>query len=68
MKANELRQKSPNELRRLAADLRSQLRDLRFKVATRQHTKVRTLREMKKDISRIETILAAKDKQETKTT
>ena len=59
MKPNELRQKSPEELRRMMTDLRSQLRDLRFKVATRQHTKVRTLRTLKKNVARVETVLAS---------
>lgn len=65
MKANELRQKSPEELRRMTADLRSQLRDLRFKVATRQHTKVRILRELKKNVARVETVLASMIKSKT---
>ncbi|PIP60411.1 50S ribosomal protein L29 [Candidatus Uhrbacteria bacterium CG22_combo_CG10-13_8_21_14_all_47_17] len=65
MKPNELRQKSPEELRRTMTDLRSQLRDLRFKVATRQHTKVRTLRTLKKNVARIETILASMSKTKT---
>ncbi len=65
MKPNELRQKSPEELRRMMTDLRSQLRDLRFKVATRQHTKVRTLRTLKKNVARVETVLASMMKTKT---
>lgn len=60
MKANELRQKSDIELRRMADELRADLRDLRFKIATRQHAKVRTVREAKKRLARIETVLAQK--------
>lgn len=57
MDVNELKQKQPDELRRMIGELSAQLRDLRFKVATRQWTKVRVIRTVKKDISRIRTIL-----------
>ncbi len=57
MDVNELKQKQPDELRRIVDELSAQLRDLRFKVATRQWSKVRVIRAVKKDISRIRTIL-----------
>ncbi len=59
MKYAELKQKNPTELRRLAADLRSELRDLRFKVATRQWSKVRTVRAKRRALARAETRLRA---------
>lgn len=59
MEAKELLQKQPDELRRMASELRAKLRDLRFKVATRQWSKVRTVRELKKDLAKVETVLNA---------
>ena len=57
MKTNELRQKSQEELTRMTTELRGDIRDMRFKIATRQHKKVRSLREAKKDLARILTVL-----------
>ncbi len=57
MDAKELNQKQPDELRRLVNELSAQLRDLRFKIATRQWSKVRAIRVVKKDIARIRTVL-----------
>ena len=54
---SELKLKSQDELRRLAQELQEKLRDARFKVATRQLTKVRELRALKKDLARITMIL-----------
>ena len=42
MKSNELAQKSREELTKMAADARAEIRDMRFKVAIRQYTKVRS--------------------------
>ncbi len=57
MDIKELKLKSVDELKRLAKEQRSELRDMRFKVATRQLTKVRNVRKGKKDLARIETLL-----------
>ena len=57
MKIKELRQKSELELKRLLAESREKLRDMRFKAAQRQLKKVRDIRVAKKTISRILTIL-----------
>lgn len=57
MDAKDLKQKQPDELRRMSDELYAQLRDLRFKVATRQWSKVRTIRSLKRDLSRIQTVL-----------
>jgi ribosomal protein L29 len=53
----ELKQKTSDELVKMTADLRAELRDLRFKIATRQHTKVRVLRNTKRDIARVLTAI-----------
>jgi len=60
MNANELRQKSNGELEKCAQDLRAEIRDYRFKIATRQNTKVRNLRNVKKDLARVLTTLRQK--------
>lgn len=60
MAAKELKQKSAVELNREAADLHSAIRDLRFKIATRQHGKVRDMRNKRRDLARILTELASK--------
>ncbi len=57
MDITELKQKNVTELQRLAHDLRAELRDLRFKVATRQWSKVRTMRAKRTDLARVETKL-----------
>ena len=62
MNPKELLQKTDKELLKLAQDLRSEVRDFRFKIATRQNTKVRNLRNVKKDLARVLTILNAKRK------
>lgn len=57
MNTNELRQKSSEELMRMSVDLRGSIRDMRFKIATRQHNKVRSIRDAKKNLARILTVL-----------
>ncbi|MFA5935515.1 MAG: 50S ribosomal protein L29 [Patescibacteria group bacterium] len=57
---NELAQKTHDELAKMATDVNAEIRDLRFKVATRQHAKVRSLRHAKRDLARIMTGLNAK--------
>lgn len=57
MKNKELRQKTSLELKKLLASTREQVRDLRFKVAAKQHKDVRNLRETKRLLARIMTIL-----------
>ncbi|KAA0205986.1 50S ribosomal protein L29 [Candidatus Uhrbacteria bacterium] len=60
MDAKELRSKTPAELSRLADELRAQLRDVRFKVATRQHGKVHDMKRLRRDLARVETVRVAK--------
>lgn len=67
MSAKELQQKSAAELYREAADLHGTIRDLRFKIATRQHGKVRDMRKKKRDLARLLTALASRPKSEPET-
>ncbi len=57
MKAKDLKQLSAQELQSRAAELRGLVRDLRFKVTTRQHSKVRDLRQARRDLARVLTVL-----------
>lgn len=54
---NELRQKSRAELERLVSETRAHIREMRFKVATRQFSKVRMLRSLKRDLARALTVM-----------
>ena len=66
MKFKELKEKSPAELNRLLKAGREKLRDLRFRVASKQLKNVREVREEKKTLARIETLLKAKSEAEKK--
>ncbi len=56
MKTSELREKSDQELDRLLAELRDKVRDMRFKIAARQLSDVREVREARQAIARILTL------------
>lgn len=60
MKAKELRQKSKPELEKLLRDLREKLRQLKFDLAAGKLKNVREIREVKRDIARILTLLKEK--------
>jgi len=60
MEIKELRRKSEAELHKFLKAKREEFRDLRFKVAGKQHKDVRDLREVKKSIAKIMTILNEK--------
>jgi large subunit ribosomal protein L29 len=60
MEIKELRQKQEGELQKLLAQDRENLRDLRFKINSRQHKDVRDIRELRKVIARIMTVLKEK--------
>lgn len=53
-----LRAKGAVELQKLLASSREELRDLRFRVMSNQHKDIRDLREVRKRIAKILTILA----------
>ncbi|HEU0051143.1 MAG TPA: 50S ribosomal protein L29 [Patescibacteria group bacterium] len=57
MEFKELQAKNLNELLRLLAELRGQLREGRFHLATQQSA-VRKVREVRKDLARVQTALA----------
>ncbi len=57
MKANELRQKSEEELKEILEQDREKLRQLRFDLASGKVKNVREIRSKRRDIARILTIL-----------
>jgi len=63
MQAKELRQKTVEDLRKLERELREKLRGLRFDLASGKVKNVREIREIKKDIARILTVIREKEKQ-----
>lgn len=60
MLINELSMKTETELEKMIPELKAKLRDLRFRVARRELKNVRDIREAKKDIAKIQTILHQK--------
>jgi len=62
MKISELRQKSPAELQKMLSEYREKLRQLRFDLAAGKVKNIREIREVKKDIARILTLLNQKSK------
>jgi len=56
----ELKLKSVNELHKILASSREKLRDLRFKTSQNQLKNIREVRELKKKIARIMTLLKLK--------
>jgi len=57
MKITELRQKSKTELERMLKENRERLRQLRFDLASGKVKNVREIRNLKKEIARILTLL-----------
>ena len=57
MKANELRELTTEELQKKAADLKAELFNLRFQLATGQLDNYRRIRMVRKDLARVKTIL-----------
>lgn len=60
MKTKELKNKPRAELENLQRELRGKERDLRFKISAKQIKNVREIRELKKTIARINTLLRQK--------
>ncbi|MFH1837966.1 MAG: 50S ribosomal protein L29 [Candidatus Kuenenbacteria bacterium] len=60
MKIKELKQKAETELQKLLQESREKLRELRFKIASKQLKKVREVRNVKKLIAKILTLLNKK--------
>lgn len=59
MKASELRKKSPDELRQILDDLLRAQFSLRVQIATQQTNKTHQLRQIRRDIARVRTVLHA---------
>ena len=57
MKANEIRELSPAELNEKLASLKSELFNLRFQHAINQLENPMRLRDVKKDIARVQTLI-----------
>lgn len=60
MEFADLKNKSEKELREMLAEKRDELRELRFKTAEKQLKNVRAIRECKKSVARISTLLTTK--------
>lgn len=60
----ELQLKSAAQLQKQAAEMREQVRDLRFKSSQNQLKEVRKLRDLKKTLSRVLTVLAQKSREQ----
>ncbi|MDD2758270.1 MAG: 50S ribosomal protein L29 [Patescibacteria group bacterium] len=67
MDFEEIKTKSPVELKELLADKQEELRGLRFKLQSQQLKQMHKVADIKKTIARIETFLAAQAKVATKT-
>ena len=61
MKAKELKQKTKTELNKILNDLRERQRQLRFDLASGKVKNIREIRQIKKDIARILTVLCQKN-------
>lgn len=61
MKSKEIRNKSVESLRELLKERRERLRDLRFALSGGKVKNVREIREVKRDIARISTIIKEKE-------
>lgn len=64
MEIKEIRTKKISELHNLLAVRRAKLRELRFKDANKQLGNVREIREVKKELAQILTILNQQEKQQ----
>jgi ribosomal protein L29 len=62
MEIKELRQKGEDELKKLLKLHREQLREMRFKISTKQYKDVREIREVRHLIARVLTVLKEKSK------
>jgi large subunit ribosomal protein L29 len=61
MKASELREKTVNELDGVLVDLKSELFNLRFQLATGQLENTSRIKTVKKDIARVKTVLRERE-------
>ena len=61
MKINEIREMSTNELEQKVVDLKSELFNLRFQMATSQLENPLKVREVKRSIARVKTVLKERE-------
>lgn len=61
MKANELRNKSVEELNKSVTDLKTELFNLRFQLATGELDNPMRIKKVKKDIARVKTVLRERE-------
>ena len=61
MKANEIREKSQLELQKELAELKSELFKLRFQHATNQLENPMKLKDVKRDIARVKTVMRERE-------
>lgn len=61
MKAKELRDKSVNELNQSVIDLKTELFNLRFQLATGELDNPMRINKVKKDIARVKTVLRERE-------
>lgn len=61
LKSKEIREKSPAELQVLLAELREKLRDTRFKVSQFQYKNYNDLKDIKRDIARVKTVMRERE-------
>ena len=67
MKAAEVRAKTPDELKAMLLDLRKEQFNLRFQRATGQAENVARVRQVRRDIARVKTIMAEQARSAPKT-
>jgi len=66
MKANQIREMTRPEIERKISELKEELFNLRFQLATGQLENVMRIREVKRDIARLKTIMREKELKELK--
>ena len=62
MKVSDVRGKSPDELKEMLVDLRKEQFNLRFQRATGQLEAVGRIREVRRTIARVKTVMAERDR------
>ena len=60
MKISDIRKKDEKELNKMLAQERNELRELRFKVASKQVKNYKEIKDRRKNISRIKTVMNEK--------
>ena len=64
MKIREIKEMTAKQITEKLSELRAQVRDIRFKVASQQAKNVRELRNNKKTIARLLTVLRTKENEQ----